>query len=252
MHKYIPGEWLRAQDKRALSLLDKHTLPSYENYALVMPGEPGTEFEELSNAGFDQSKIICVDNTSDDFLLENLTQVYGEQFINGDVFEVVENSSREFSYMHFDMCSTTHPDIPSLLVRASKKLTPSSRLRYSGVRTTRGVYAKSRMSKLKENYKDLSSYCLRNLKQEKEYRFWARAAKACLNADDEAGAIVSKIFCTSNLNISSVYKKHYLGNNMCTNMFTFWIDTQAEPLQEEQKMKVVDAILSTSQTWKAE
>lgn len=90
--------------KRTLSVFEKATLPTILGRALVMPGEPETEIDELVARGYDQGAVhgIEADQT-------RASQLYDHYFDLSPIHEDevgwwLSQCKGKFSYIHLDFC----------------------------------------------------------------------------------------------------------------------------------------------------
>lgn len=128
------------QQKRSLSLHEKSSLPAHDGLALLLPGTPGGEVDELVREGYALERIVGVEQdllayqTLQDHYLDSMSLIYG------DIDDVIQRSQREqeYSYIHLDYCCCYKPSLLKSLSCLPRLLRPSARVRiswYASLRT---------------------------------------------------------------------------------------------------------------------
>lgn len=127
--------------KRELSQLEKSNLINTEGRALILPGEPGTEVEELIQAGFDPSKIVGVEK--DPAIAEHLHGYYldGAMIFCDEVCNFMRRAKmvEQYSYIHLDFCGQMNRDLIVALQGWKRLVMPHARVRVSAFRGRRGL-----------------------------------------------------------------------------------------------------------------
>lgn len=126
--------------KRELSKFEKDSLPTHHGHALILPGVPGTEVEELHARGYDLRQIHAVehDQTLADALYEHYFDLVQVHWL--EVEEFLRRSQHQFSYMHLDYCSQLKEEIELLGVEATTtKLDEVARIRVSSLASRRSA-----------------------------------------------------------------------------------------------------------------
>lgn len=131
-------------NKRRLSVAEKSSLTRFlpvMGKALVLPGEPNTEIEELVEVGFNPAMIYGVEGDPD--IAESLHLYYRDRtpIYYDEVGYWLSQSTSTFSYMHLDYCGQITRERLTSMQRAMGHLDPVARLRVSvfGSRRTQGT-----------------------------------------------------------------------------------------------------------------
>lgn len=92
--------------KRRLSVYEKSSLPTHEGRALILPGAPNTEIEELVDAGYNSCHIFGVEQ--DPVIYQQLMSHYHDNvhIYRGEICDWMAKSRApgEYSYVHLDFC----------------------------------------------------------------------------------------------------------------------------------------------------
>lgn len=117
--------------KRKLSRFEKSSIPDTSGLALVLPGSPGTEVEELLEAGFNPLAIRGVENDVENY--DKLFSHYADliALYNTDLLHFVRGSRLrgKYSYAHLDMCGHLSDYDTDLATVLPKLMSHRSRLR---------------------------------------------------------------------------------------------------------------------------
>lgn len=129
----IDNHWVERSTKRQLSVVEKSSLrPTHvAGKALVMPGSPRTEIEELCAVGFDPSKVHGIEVAPD--IANALYNFYWDAnpIHLGEIGEWLEGSRNQWSYMHYDYCGHFKHEEVRGLQAGSGKLADLARVRVS-------------------------------------------------------------------------------------------------------------------------
>lgn len=126
--------------KRELSKFEKDTLPTHAGHALVLPGAPGTEIEELHARGYDLRHIHAVeqDQALADALYEHYFDLVQVHWL--EIGEFLSRAHSRFSYIHLDYCSQVKEETELLGVEATtEKLDEVARIRVSSLASRRAA-----------------------------------------------------------------------------------------------------------------
>lgn len=131
--------WAGLELKRRLSQHEKASLlPVHaQGRALVMPGAPHTEIEELVARGFVQASIHGIDH--DATAAEELYDYYWDTcpIHYGEIGNWLSQTKRPFSYIHYDFMGQFKETELHALQASLGKLEPVSRIRVSTLRSRR-------------------------------------------------------------------------------------------------------------------
>lgn len=134
MVRELPIDWADPeahQHKRALSGLEKATVLSTAGQAMIFPGSPETEVEELVAVGFDSHHIHCVERVEDlaDALYEHYYDRAPVHYETGRDF--LDNARSRFGYVHLDFMGHLDMEEIATLEALANKLDPVARVRVS-------------------------------------------------------------------------------------------------------------------------
>lgn len=117
--------------KRKLSVMEKSTILTNEGKALVMPGAPDTEIEELIAVGFNPALIYGIEE--DEQTADNLHLHYWDSspIYCAEVGYWLSLATSQFSYVHLDYCGQVIKDRLSSIERCIGRLASLARLRIS-------------------------------------------------------------------------------------------------------------------------
>lgn len=119
--------------KRSLSVFEKSFLDKdafvAPRFALIFPGEPHTEAEELNDAGFSLSNIFGIEK--DYKKAEVLLDFYYDtvRIFCDDMGTFLDKCHHKFSYAHLDYCSPFTPTVAEDIIKLGRKSTDSCFLR---------------------------------------------------------------------------------------------------------------------------
>lgn len=125
--------------KRRLSVAEKVTVPTSEGKALVMPGAPGTEIEELVAVGFNPALIYGIEE--DEQTADALHMCYWDTspIYCDEVGYWLSLARSKFSYVHLDYCGQITKDRLASIEHTMQRLAPVARLRISVFGSRRGA-----------------------------------------------------------------------------------------------------------------
>ena len=133
--------WDLRSYKRALSVFEKSTLPTNEGRALILPGEPDGEIEELINVGYDNHRIVGVEQEQSEFYRLNYHYRDQVMLFHDEVgnFMSTKGSPSAYSYVHLDYCGHFNRTSIASLAGWQRILAPVSRVRVSVFRGRRSA-----------------------------------------------------------------------------------------------------------------
>lgn len=125
--------------KRRLSTYEKSSLVTTEGRALVLPGSPNTEIEELAEAGYDACRIFGVEQ--DEKTFRELQRHYHDSahLFHDDVFKWMSRAQGlgQYSYIHLDFCGHFTSEQAVGMQEWKDLAAPEARLRVSVFRGRR-------------------------------------------------------------------------------------------------------------------
>lgn len=125
--------------KRELSSAEKATVPTTRGRALVLPGAPGSEIEELIEAGFDAAYIIGVEHQAR--LADELMEYYrdGAHVFCAEVCDFMRHArmAQTYSYIHLDFCCQLTRELAVDIQAWRPLVAPTARVRMSTFRGRR-------------------------------------------------------------------------------------------------------------------
>lgn len=124
--------------KRRLSVSEKSTIVNVQGKALVMPGAPGTEIEELIAVGFNPALIYGLEE--DEQTANALHMYYWDTspIYCEEVGYWLSLARSKFSYLHLDYCGQITKDRIASIEHTMQRLAPTARLRMSVFGSRRG------------------------------------------------------------------------------------------------------------------
>lgn len=117
--------------KRALSQYEKSSLldAHLRHRALILPGSPGTEVEELIKVGFGPRQIIALER--DPTLARALFTHYVDevQVIQSELYDAIPFLRGTYSYVHLDFCGMLNDHEIACIERIRRVVASEARLR---------------------------------------------------------------------------------------------------------------------------
>lgn len=180
--------------KRSLSRYEKTSLVNAYDRALILPGEPNTEVEELINSGFDPMYIVCVEREQD--IADALYEYYWDQchvhWEEIGKFMARSKSYGQYGYVHLDYCGHLKQDEIEGIQHWRRLMAPVSRVRVS---IFRGMRMRDQFD-LEEMLQEqlLVRLCEAISKDDKNnYERWALLADSFREATDDTTRVVGAL-----------------------------------------------------------
>lgn len=253
------------QVKRSLSAYEKRSLtgtPLVTGRAVVLPGAPNTEIEELLTVGFDPCRIYGVEEVPD--IAESLYEHYYDAVnIHWDnVTTFLTRSRGLFSYIHLDFCGHFLDEELAAFETAFTRVEPHARVRLSLYRSRKMDEQRQReqllfdkcveslLSVIDERY-PVAQELLRELKHAGDDISIVVTALALLNATfgiraynytDEVTSLGRSVLPDSlgTHRINSVRRFTYNEAHTASQMVTLWFDL----------VPLYPSVVSSSEDWK--
>lgn len=132
------GDPERRYIKRRLSVYEKQTVINRDGRALIFPGSPHTEVEELVEVGFNIGDVHGIerDQTVADHLYDHYLDTAHIHWIEADEF--ITKAQGPFSYVHLDFCNYFDRTALSCVEGLTNKLEWVARVRLSLYRSRKG------------------------------------------------------------------------------------------------------------------
>lgn len=182
--------------KRALSRFEKSSLHSGHQIhrALVLPGSPGGEVEELIEVGFDTRQIIAVERDRE--LANTLFTHYVDdvQVIHAELHDVIRYLRGTYSYVHLDFCGMLNDDEMYCIDQLRNVVASQARLR---VTLTRARKAPAMEQRERDLYHDLLGaliYSARNVDVAHHQTRWVDVYERLFDNAFDATALVGAMF----------------------------------------------------------